>query len=130
STTTAGAGGRTRAGTRDLLSALADSSLERQFVDWLDQRGHRLPDRGQVTVSEAQARPDLVYDLAQGPVAVFVDGPVHDGAAQTQRDISAEERLIDLGWAVVRVRHDDDWSAVVARFPSVFGPAFGPGSNS
>ncbi|MGI8631830.1 MAG: Zn-binding domain-containing protein, partial [Solirubrobacterales bacterium] len=130
STTVAGAGGRTRAITRDLMSALADSSLEAQFVDWLDQRGHRLPDRAQVTVGEAQARPDLVYDLAQGPVAVFVDGPVHDSAAQVQRDVRAEERLIDLGWAVVRVRYDDDWSTVVARFPSVFGPGLrGPNAT-
>ncbi len=122
STTASGAGGRTRAAARGLLSALADSSLERAFVDWLDERGYRLPDRGQVTVTEARARPDLVYDLAQGPVAVFVDGPVHDGASQALRDAEAEERLIDLGWAVIRVRHDGDWAALVARFPSVFGP--------
>lgn len=119
--TTAGAGGRTRADTRDLLGALADSSLERLFVDWLDARSHRLPDRAQVTVSDARARPDFVYDLPSGPVAVFVDGPVHDHAAQAERDAGAEERLIDIGWSVVRVRHDDDWATVAAKFQSVFG---------
>lgn len=121
-TTTAGAGGRTRADARDLLSALADSSLERRFVDWLDDRGHRLPDRAQVNVTEARARPDLVYDLPSGPVAVFVDGPIHDNATQAERDAEAEDRLIDIGWSVIRVRHDDDWATVVAKFPSVFGP--------
>ena len=55
-------------------------------------------------------------------VGVFVDGPVHDHPAQAERDTGAEERLIDAGWTVIRVRHDGDWGAVVARFQSVFGP--------
>ena len=56
-------------------------------------------------------------------VAVFVDGPVHDHAAQALRDADAEERLIDCGWSVIRIRHDDDWGSVAAKFPSVFGPS-------
>jgi len=122
STTVAGAGGRTRAEQREGLGRLADSGLERQFVDWLEQRGLRLPDRAQVYVAEAGARPDFVYQRPGSvPVAVFVDGPVHDSARQAERDAEAEERLIDLGWDVVRVRYDDDWAAVVERHPSTFG---------
>lgn len=117
----AGAGGRTREDQRRVMDALADSSLERSFVEWLDAQGLRLPDRAQVTVAEAQARPDLVYDIAGTPVAVFVDGPVHDVAHQQDRDREAQERLEDLGWLVIRVRHDDDWSALVDSYPSVFG---------
>ncbi len=41
---------------------------------------------------------------------MFVDGPVHDHPAQAERDTGAEERLIDAGWTVIRVRHDDDWT--------------------
>jgi hypothetical protein len=122
-TTSSGAGGRTRSDQRNLLGQLADSSLERAFVAWLDTRGLRLPDRAQVTVPAAKARPDLIYDLPSGAVAVFVDGPVHDCPAQAGRDAAAEERLLDLGWMVVRVRHDDDWDAVVACHASVFGTA-------
>lgn len=117
----AGAGGRTRADQRTLLEALSDSSLERTFVSWLDELGCRLPDRAQVLVEEALARPDLVFDLPTGPVAVFVDGPVHDHVAQQERDAAAQERLEDLGWMVLRVRHDDEWSSIIARYPSVFG---------
>jgi hypothetical protein len=121
STTTSGAGGRTRGEQRAILDALADSGLEKEFVLWLDDQGFRLPDRAQVSVSEAKARPDLVFDLPTGPVAVFIDGPVHDGAVQAQRDNDAEERLADAGWAIVRFRYDDDWDTVVHRYPSVFG---------
>ncbi len=120
-TVTAGAGGQGRTEQRRLLDGLADSSLERDFVEWLDAHGLRLPDAAQVSVPEAAARPDLVYELPGNPVAVFVDGPVHDDLYVAQRDTTAAERLEDLGWLVVRVRHDDDWAQVVARYRSVFG---------
>jgi superfamily II DNA/RNA helicase len=120
-TTAAGAGGRTRSEARSILDALADSSLERDFVEWLDGRGYRLPDRAQVTVTAACARPDLVYDLPTGRVGVFLDGPIHDAAFQAERDAAAEERLWDAGWTVIRVRHDADWTDVTAEFRSVFG---------
>ena len=117
STTASGSGGRTRAESRTLLDALADSSLERDFVQWLDERGHRLPDRAQTTVSAARARPDL----ATGLVGIFIDGPVHDAPTQSERDIDAEDRLIDQGWSVIRIRYDDDWTTAVSKFRSVFG---------
>ena len=68
------------------LLAQADSTLEEEFVQWLKDHGHRLPDAAQVTVPEAYARPDFTYRLPGGPVAVFVDGPAHDGAAAAERD--------------------------------------------
>lgn len=117
-----GAGGRERAEQRDWLNTLRDSDLEKRFVDWLASNGYRLPDDAQRTVDGARARPDLVYDLPGNPVAVFVDGPHHDDDAQRLRDDSAGERLEDRGWSVVRVRHDDDWPAVVTRHAWLFGP--------
>lgn len=120
-TTRAGAGGWTRADQRSILERFADSSLERSFLAWLDKHGLRLPDRAQVSVTEANARPDLVYDLDGNPVAVFIDGPVHDAASVAERDAAAQDRLIDAGWHVVRVRHDADWMTVAQRNASVFG---------
>ena len=117
----AGAGGKARGEQQDWIKALSDSGLERKFVDWLSDGGYRLPDDAQRTVTEAIARPDLVYDLTGSPVAVFVDGPHHDGAHQQQRDEQAAERLENLGWSVVRVRHDDDWTVVVGRYEWIFG---------
>ena len=116
-----GAGGKARNEQRDWLNALSDSGLERKFVDWLSARGYRLPDDAQRTVTEALARPDLVYDLTGSPVAVFIDGPHHDAAHQQQCDAAAAERLEDLGWSVVRVRHGDDWPALVGKYEWIFG---------
>jgi ATP-dependent helicase YprA (DUF1998 family)/serine/threonine protein kinase len=103
------------------LIGQADSPLEEEFLQWLKNHGHRLPDAAQVTVPEAYARPDFTYRLPGGPVAVFVDGPVHDGRAAAERDASATERLEDLGWYVIRFRYDDDWPSTAAANRSVFG---------
>ncbi len=121
STTTAGAGGRNRDDQREVLKKLADSGLERDFVIWLDEQGYRLPDDAQITVEGARARPDLVYESADTRVAVFIDGPHHDAVHQIERDQLAQTRLEDLGWLVIRVRHDDDWVTLVGSYPSVFG---------
>ncbi|ABL79358.1 MULTISPECIES: DEAD/DEAH box helicase [unclassified Nocardioides] len=118
-----GAGGRDRDDQRDWLHKLRDSELERKFVDWLSDTGRRLPDDAQRTIEAAQARPDFVYDLPGNPVAVFVDGPHHDDAVRQQRDEQAAERLENLGWTVVRIRHDDDWTTTADRYQWLFGPA-------
>ncbi|ONI92383.1 DEAD/DEAH box helicase [Saccharothrix sp. ALI-22-I] len=109
----------------ELLTYASDSGLERDFVAWLREHQYRLPDEAQVVVEAARARPDFVYHLKGGAVAVFVDGPKHDDSSVAERDEDAEERLMDYGWAVVRVRYDDDWSSVVARHASVFGAGSG-----
>ncbi|WP_134661943.1 MULTISPECIES: protein kinase [unclassified Amycolatopsis] len=107
------------------LSEQAESSLEVRFVEWLKHHGLRLPDETQKFVPDALARPDYVYRLPGAPVAVFIDGPVHDDSEIAQRDADAAERLYDKGWDVVRFRYDDDWTAVVEQHRSVFGSAVG-----
>ena len=86
-----------------------------EFVDWLAARGQRLPDEARRVEAEG-TRPDFVYRLPDGNAAVFVDGPVHD-AGRTRTRTRREERLGDLGWSVIRVRHDDDWAAVGGPLP-------------
>jgi serine/threonine protein kinase/superfamily II DNA/RNA helicase/very-short-patch-repair endonuclease len=103
------------------LISQADSSLEEDFIKWLKERGYRLPTAAQETVDGAHAKPDFIYRRADGPVAIFVDGPVHDDEAIAQRDAAAAERLEDLGWFVIRIRHDDKWEDVVRGYPRVFG---------
>lgn len=120
----AGGGGQGRDSTVAALKALCDSELERSFVDWLYGQGLRLPDEAQVLVHDASAKPDFVYYLPSGPVAVFVDGPVHDNSTQGTKDQAAAERLTDGGWDVVRFGYDrQDWAAVVKTRPSAFGTA-------
>ena len=117
--------GESRTAQQARLSGQAESELERRFLAWLKEHGLRLPDETQTFEAAALARPDFIYRFSNGPVAVFLDGPVHDDAVVAQRDSEAQERLYDQGWDVVRFRHDDDWPAIVKKHQSVFGTGVG-----
>jgi very-short-patch-repair endonuclease len=113
--------GETRSGQLARLTNASDTGLEAQFLEWLKERGLRLPDEAQALIADAQARPDFIYRLPDAHVAVFVDGPVHQYAAVAERDIEAEERLLDLGWEIVRFPAGTDWAAIAAGHERYFG---------
>ncbi len=110
------------------LMQRADSDLERKFVRLLTEQQRRLPSSSQELISDAHSRPDFLYK--QQWVAVFIDGPHHDQADQQQEDRDADARLEDLGWTVIRLRHDDDWQAVLDQHAFVFGTALAAGTGS
>ncbi|HVT60488.1 MAG TPA: DEAD/DEAH box helicase [Thermoanaerobaculia bacterium] len=101
------------------LIEASDSELERRFLRFLETGGHRLPDEAGPLLSQAATRPDFVY--RQAMVAVYVDGPPHDFPERAARDAAQQIRLEDLGWTVLRFRHDGEWRDVVSRMPSLFG---------
>ena len=103
----------------DDLKARCDSNLERNFLKYLIDHDHRLPTSAQELIADARARPDFLYRNAG--VAVFLDGPPHTGHRVAERDGQADLRLMDLGWTVIRIRHDEDWGARIATYGSVFG---------
>jgi hypothetical protein len=104
---------------RASLERLCGSSLEREWLDFLSERGYRLPDAAQVYLEAAGTRPDFLYREAH--VAVYVDGPAHDAAHRVARDATQQGALEDLGYTVVRFGHHDDWDAVALRHRFVFG---------
>ncbi|MGI5132970.1 protein kinase domain-containing protein [Pseudonocardia sp. CA-107938] len=113
--------GETRSGQLARLAEASDTGLEGQFLAFLKAEGLRLPDEAQTLIAQAQARPDFIYRLPGAQVAVFVDGPVHQYAAVSDRDIEAEERLADAGWVVVRFPAGTDWAAIAGGYEDYFG---------
>ncbi|GII79225.1 RNA helicase [Sphaerisporangium rufum] len=103
------------------LHEASQTGLEREFLTFLEENDYRLPDAAQQLISDARARPDFVYRLPGGSVAVFVDGPDHDTTSAMERDMAAEDRLLDLGWLVIRFRYDEEWRVVAGRYPNIFG---------
>ena len=106
------------------LAEGAESSLERQFLDFLQRGGHRRPDLGQVCFEEARTRPDFVYEDACA--VVYVDGPHHDWPERARRDAEQSAAMSDLGYQVIRFGHRDDWQQIAATHPAVFGPGSQP----
>jgi very-short-patch-repair endonuclease len=108
-----------RASHLEQLSQQAGSDLERRWLRYLDEHGHRLPSDAQLLIEAAQTRPDFVYRDEQ--VAVYVDGPVHDFPERRERDRIKTEWLEDLGYTVIRFGHADEWADLLQRYPRVFG---------
>jgi very-short-patch-repair endonuclease len=104
----------------DALKARCDSDLERQWLDFLTTRGLRLPSAGQKTYLQCGTRPDFVYEKHH--TVIYVDGPPHDYPDRQTRDAEKTTAMEDLGLTVLRFHHRDDWEAIIARHPDIFGP--------
>ncbi|VEP13143.1 DEAD/DEAH box helicase (fragment) [Hyella patelloides LEGE 07179] len=84
-----------------------NSSLEREVLQEIYQRGIKLPDSVQELISEANCKPDFLYK--KDKVAIFCDGSVHDSAEQQQRDRIKRQESIDLGYEVIELNYKDNW---------------------
>lgn len=109
----------TREQHRDELIKLTQSSLEREFIDWLYENGYRMPDKAQVLIEDPYARPDFYFE--SGRVCVYVDGPAHEDELVRQRDAIDRAKLERRGYQVVSVTYPSRWPAEVAEWPDVFG---------
>ena len=112
-------GGQTRAEHLAMLERLAGSELERRWLRCLETQNLRLPSHAQMLIEACQTRPDFFY--AEYQAAIYVDGPPHDFPERAQRDAARTECMEDAGYSVIRFHHQDDWQAIVARYPHVFG---------
>lgn len=109
----------TRAEHLAMLRRLAGSELERRWLSHLEAHNLRLPSHAQHLIEACQTRPDFFY--ADYQAAVYIDGPPHDFPDRAQRDAMRTECMEDAGYTVIRFHHQDDWAAVIARYPHIFG---------
>jgi ATP-dependent helicase YprA (DUF1998 family) len=101
------------------LKRMCDSQLEERWLDFVDQRGLRLPDRAQVLIESCGTRVDFVYDDEYA--VAYVDGPPHEYPERQNRDREQQEALEDAGYLVLRFDVDEHWGDVTNAHPAVFG---------
>jgi len=101
------------------LLNLSGSQLERDWLQFLEDRNLRLPSHAQPLIAECRTRPDFLYREQQ--VAIYVDGPPHDYPDRQERDRQQTNSMEDAGWTVIRFNLHDDWDSTVGRFPGIFG---------
>jgi hypothetical protein len=103
----------------ETLKRICDSDLERAWLDYLAARGLKLPSAAQRIFEKCGTKPDFFYE--NHLTAIYVDGSPHDFADRQQRDREATARMEEFGIIVVRFPHNDDWDAIISRFPNIFG---------
>jgi hypothetical protein len=93
------------------------SETERRFLDFLHQRGLRLPDAAQKRVPGIYVQPDFYYEPR---FWVFCDGTPHDQSAVMERDRSQRQEIMARGDEVWVYHYRDDLAAKVAARPDIF----------
>jgi ATP-dependent helicase YprA (DUF1998 family) len=111
--------GLTRDEQFEQLTRLAASNLEKRWLTYLMEGNYRLPTEAARLFQDAHARPDFFY--AEDKVVIYVDGPLHDHADRQSRDAAQQQAMEDLGYIVLRFRHDDEWGPLIKKYRSVFG---------
>ena len=101
------------------LKSHCDSQLEKDWLDYLAQRDHRLPTTAQKFYQQCATKPDFVYEPHH--TAIYIDGPPHDFPDRQQRDKEKTSAMEDLGITVLRFHHAEQWDETIAQFPHVFG---------
>jgi ATP-dependent helicase YprA (DUF1998 family)/very-short-patch-repair endonuclease len=104
------------------LMKLAGSDLERQWLQFLEDRNLHLPTHAQKLIAKCGTRPDFYYDQHQ--VAVYIDGPPHEFPDRLDRDRAQTECMEDHGHMVIRFSHAEDWEEKIRRNPNIFGKDF------
>ena len=120
-TVVASPGPLARADHLERLKRASESGLEKKWLDFLEKNALRLPTHAQILIRECGTRPDFLYADGGNQGAVYVEGPPHDFPDRQKRDEEITPRLEDNGYLVIRFRHDDEWSGIVAKYPSIFG---------
>jgi ATP-dependent helicase YprA (DUF1998 family)/very-short-patch-repair endonuclease len=108
-----------RAAHVQFLLGKTESGLEREFVQWLDTNGYRLPSTAQKRIDRCHTKPDFEYEDVCA--AIYVDGSPHDHPDRQARDQKQQAAMEDAGFEVVRFHYADDWKAVCAEHPHIFG---------
>jgi ATP-dependent helicase YprA (DUF1998 family)/very-short-patch-repair endonuclease len=101
------------------LRRLCGSKLEESWLTFLEDNDYHLPGNAQMFVDSCKARPDFFYE--EHNAAIYIDGPPHKYPDRQERDRAQTEAMEDRGYLVIRFSSEDDWWAIVKRYPSVFG---------
>lgn len=102
------------------LERMSSSSLEKAWLEHVEQHGYLKPDRAQHTIVVAGVNADFYYDDFN--LAVFIDGPHHDAEGQSAKDQQVNQKLEDLGYIVVRFpKEQNQWPAIFASNADLFG---------
>ena len=106
----------------DEMMNICTSSLEKEWLAYLQARGYHLPDRCQTYIEEFNTRPDFAYSDHQ--TLIYIDGPHHETQHRAASDAEINQRLEDAGFTVIRFPKDQvSWDRTIAEYAWVFGPS-------
>jgi very-short-patch-repair endonuclease len=101
------------------LRRRCDSQLEKRWLDLVDKLTLCPPSDAQFLIEACSTRPDFYY--REHNAAIYIDGPPHEEPDQIREDETITQRLIEMGYIVIRFHHKADWEEIFRRHPDIFG---------
>ena len=109
----------TRDSYEEMMNACT-SSLEKEWLGFLQAQDYYLPDRAQPYLSTYATRPDFAYSHSQ--TLIYIDGPIHEEQVRESADAEINQRLRDAGFTVVRFPPNRSaWDDIAREYAWVFG---------
>jgi very-short-patch-repair endonuclease len=102
------------------LFKLCGSSLEKNWLIYLEEKGLKLPNQAQVLIPECSTQPDFFYEGHSA--AIYIDGHPHSHSDVQAKDAKQEACLTNAGYLVIRFPSDaSKWADIIAANQSIFG---------
>lgn len=101
------------------LRKRCDSQLEKKWLDLVEDLMIRPPSDAQYLIETCSTKPDFYYH--EHNAAIYIDGPPHDEPDQMRKDEEIMQRLMEMGYIVIRFHHLADWIEIINRHPDIFG---------
>jgi len=105
-----GGGGSVDEEKYERLLEKCDSDFESEVLQVIRDEGFNLPDEAQKVIYEEDepvAKPDFFYERQTRPIAVFVDGSVHEKDYVKKDDEKKRNRLKQMGYRVIPITDID-----------------------
>ncbi len=98
----------------------SSSSLEKEWLNFIQSNGYHLPDKCQPYLETYETRPDFAYTKYQ--ILIYIDGPHHQEKTRVDADKIIDRRLTNGGYTVIRFTSNQrEWFKIVHQYSWVFG---------
>jgi len=101
--------------------AKSADSITARWLDFMKQRGYRLPSPVGTRFDGIAASPDFVYRTDFIACAVYIDGSPAEFPDRQERDRDAEDDFDDRGIKVIRFAGEKHWEAICELDGHIFG---------
>jgi len=101
------------------LMNLCGSSLEKKWLQFVEDHNLHLPSHGQKLIPVCQTKPDFYYE--GDFLAIYVDGPIHKFPDRHKRDKQQVDCLENNGYQVLRFTNEENWPDKFKAHRGIFG---------
>lgn len=95
------------------------SNLEKQWLNFVNEKNLRLPSKAQTYIECCRTSPDFIYEELLA--TIYIDGHPHTFSDRQKRDVAQTACMEDHGYTVIRFKENENWEEIIKKYPNIFG---------